>query len=125
METDVASSLTSARKFIAQCRIYLDCDVGTGLIAVAARDDVDRCYVAVADLLDEACVEIEAADPRLDGGGLLLQRLIGACVLLALCAFCAMYMEDCPQALRGIARRVRADAHRLRKQLWLRLEHAA
>ena len=59
------SSFASARRRIEQCRICLERDASSGIIPAPAQDEVDRCYLAVATILDEARVEIEAAGPRL------------------------------------------------------------
>ncbi len=121
----MVSSFVVARRRIAQCRICLERDTSLRLIPAAAQDDVDRCYLAVATILDDARVEIEAAGPRLDRDVVFREEFIGGCLLLVQCMFCAMYRETCPLALRRVAGCLCAQARGLKEYLWARLERVA
>ena len=119
------SSFASARRRIEQCRICLERDASSGVIPAPAQDEVDRCYLAVATILDEARVEIEAAGPRLHRDEEFREQFVGRCLLLARWMFRAMYTEACPLTLSRIAVRLRARTCGLKKYLWVRLERAA
>ncbi len=121
----MVSSFVVARRRIAQCRICLERDASLGIIPAAAQADVDRCYLAVATILDDARVEIEAAGPRLDRDGMFREEFIGGCLVLAQCMFRAMYREACPLALRRVAGCLCAQARGLKGYLWARLERVA
>ena len=120
----MVSSFVGARRRIAQCRICLERDASLGIIPVASQDD-DRCYLAVATILDDARVEIKAAGPRLDRDGMFGEEFIGGCLVLAQCMFRAMYKEACPLALRRVAGCLCAQARSLKGYLWARLERVA
>ena len=119
------SSFAGARRRIEQCRICLEQDTSSGIIPAPAQDEVDRCYVAVATILDEARVEIEAAGPRLHRDGEFREQFVRGCLLLTRCMFRAMYTEPCPLALRWVAVGLRGQTRGLKKCLWVRLERAA
>ncbi|HJO05629.1 MAG TPA: hypothetical protein QGG47_16800 [Acidobacteriota bacterium] len=121
----MASLFSGAHWRIAQCRICLERDASSGIIPATAQLDVDGCYVAVARVLDEASVEIEAAGARLDGEERFVEQFVGECLLLTQGMFRAMYTERSPRALCRVADRLGARAVGLREHLWARLERVA
>lgn len=121
----MVSLFAGARRRVEQWRICLERDVNSGIIPAQAQNEVDRCYVTVALLLDEASVEMEAVGSLSHRDEERGAQFVEGCLSLAQRMSGATYSEACPLALRRAAARLCAQARDLRRDLWVWLECVA
>lgn len=101
---------------IAQYRLCLERDAGSGIIPAGCVDDIDACFKSIAATLELGRAELEGAGPGADRDGAVGGQLLSGCASLALAMFGAMYRRKDPVALCRCARDLRRDARRLIEQ---------
>ncbi|NKB89624.1 MAG: hypothetical protein GKS06_15515 [Acidobacteria bacterium] len=111
------------RQQLVRHRIRLEQDVASGDLSAGAFDLVDECYADLLGILDSVRVEVEAAGPALEMD--FVRALLGGWTDVDRRLVVAAQSKPEGADLPSETTHVRARAHLLRRQLWLRLGERA
>lgn len=123
-ETHPVTTFRSLTRRLVEHRLCLERDVRAGIIPAAALTVVDRAYTDMANRLEVARVEIEAAGPSVRSASV-VPGFIGSCARMEQQLYAALYTGARRPALERSVARVRASGEALLERLRAHLDCAA